>query len=76
MRLSVLVLFLVFGCAGALSAQETVPARARPRPHARRLSVLFVPRKGFTSDFPSNFRPIKGRIKWRVWLVSDTRSGI
>jgi hypothetical protein len=26
--------------------------------------------------FPSNFRPIKGRIKWRVWLVSDTSSGI
>ena len=21
-------------------------------------------------------RPIKGRIKWRVWLVSDTSSGI
>jgi len=25
-------------------------------------------------DFPSNFRPIKGRMKWRVWLVSDTSS--
>jgi hypothetical protein len=28
------------------------------------------------SRFPSNFRPIKGRIKWRGWLVSDTSSGI
>jgi len=35
------------------------------------LSKEFVPRKGFTSDFPSNFRPIEGRIKWRVGLVSD-----
>jgi len=25
---------------------------------------------------PSNFRPIRGRIKSRVWLVSDTSSGI
>jgi len=23
-----------------------------------------------------DFRPTKGRIKWRVWLVSDTNSGI
>ena len=35
-----------------------------------------VPRKGFTPDFPSKFRPIEGRIKWRVGLVSDTSSGI
>ena len=26
-------------------------------------------------DFPSNFRPIKGRIRWRVWLVSDISNG-
>jgi len=31
---------------------------------------------GSPRDFPSNFRPTKGGIKWRAWLVSDTSSGI
>ena len=33
-----------------------------------------VPRKGFTPDFPSNFRPIKGTIKWRGWLRRNSSS--
>ena len=28
------------------------------------------------TGFSANFCPIKGRIKWRVWFVSDTSSGI
>src|SRR5215472_1344938 len=50
-------------CNNTLTKAEAVPSK-------------FVPPKGFTSDFPSNFRPTKGRMKWRVWLVSDTSSGI